>query len=139
MLKPRHACCILALTLCFFGCTKSVPSEEVALVKSGTLSACPDVPIGLAIDSFFNGAKWASGIGADGESKGKQLVNVEGEILFMDKPITAALQFVVDGEQKSFELHAMEFNGVPQNQLFMAALVRKICGEYATEQTGKEK
>jgi len=101
-------------------------SKEIKIVKSGHFENHPQKTVGEAIAGFMGNPRWESGTGIDGETKGKTLVNVKGKITFMDKEVTAALQFIVDTKAKTFQLHAFEMNGIPQNPFMIAALIEKI-------------
>ena len=101
-------------------------SPEIQMVKGGHLSQYPGKTIGEAIDGFFGAPAWESGTGSDGATKGKTLVNATRKITYMEKEITAAMQFVVNVEAGTFELSALEFNGIPQNALIRGVLIKKM-------------
>jgi len=130
-----HFLCLVSFSLAVTGCF--MESEEVRTVKDGHFSDHPEKTVGEAIDSFFANPRWESGIGVDGETKGKTLVNVKGRITYMEKEVTAGLQFIVDPEKGSFQLHAMEMNDVPQNYFLMAALVEKMFERNETPISGQ--
>ena len=74
------------------------------------------------VEGFMASPKWSSGI-AEGNIK---FVNVSGKMTYMEKPVTADIQFILKGE-KSFEFNALEFNEIPQNKLMAGALFTKMC------------
>ena len=47
--------------------------------------------------------------------------------MYQEKEVTALLQFLINGD--SFELGAVEFNGVPQNRFMGVGLLNKMCEE----------
>lgn len=114
---------ILSLSFFLFCCGES---KEIQIVKNGYLNGHPERTIGDAVNNFFGSPKWESGVGIDGETKGKTLVNVKGKMMFMDKEVTAALQFIVEKENGTFRLNACELNGIPQNMIMYAALIEKM-------------
>jgi len=99
---------------------------DVTMVKTGHLSAHPNIPVGKAIDHFMSGTRWEAVTGENG----KNYVNVRGRVTFMDKSVEAALQFLVDHKDEAFEANAFEMNGVPQNAFMMAAFIEKMFDEY---------
>ncbi len=102
-----------------------VPDEEhpnVAFVKTGHLTAYPNVPVGKAVDGFLASPRWEAVQGKDG----KEYVNLRGGAQFQNKPIRVTLQFRVDRKARSFEVNALEFNDLPQNDLMKVALLSKM-------------
>ena len=99
--------------------------EYVSMVKNGHLNINTSISLGKAIDGFFGSPKWESIIAADGN----HYVNVKGDIMYMDKKIEALLQYKVDIKSNTFEFHALEFNGIPQNVIVYSALISKMYGE----------
>ena len=122
---------ILALAMLVGGCSAKdvlslLDSPEIQLVKEGHLYDYPDKTVGEAVDGFFGSPSWESGEGIEGETKGKTLVDATGKITFMEKEITAAIQFVVDEKAGTFELLSLELNGIAQTALMRGALIRKM-------------
>lgn len=95
---------------------------NVTLVKEGHLTAYPNVPVGKAVDGFLVSPQWEAVQGNDGN----EYVNVRGGAQFQNKPIRVTLQFRVDRKAHSFEVNALEFNDLPQNDLMKMALVSKM-------------
>ena len=98
-------------------------SVEVQQVQAGVLDDCPEKTVQEMVDGFMGSPSWEA-IAAD---DGKTYVNVEGDIEYLEKPVRALLQFLVEGEQ--FEFNALEFNGVPQIELVAWALLATMCEE----------
>lgn len=114
----------ILLSLIISGCF--MESKEIKIVKSGHFDNHPEKTVGEAIEGFMSSPQWESGTGIDGETKGKTLVNVKGKITFMEKEVTAALQFIVDTTKETFQLNAFELNGIPQNPFMTVALIEKM-------------
>ena len=115
---------LLALSvLCLISCQNT---KEIELVKSGYFTNNKSKTVGQAVDGFFSDPKWESGIGVDGKTKGKTLVNMSGGMTYMEKSVNAKIQFMVDVEKSSFQLSAFELNGIPQNQLLILTLINKM-------------
>jgi len=98
-------------------------SVEVQQVQEGILDGCPEKTVQEMVDDFMGSPSWAA-IAAD---DGNTYVNVEGDIEYLEKPVRALLQFLIEGEQ--FEYNALEFNGVPQDPLTAMALLEVMCEE----------
>ena len=58
------------------------------------------------VDGFMGSPEWSSGIAKDNI----KFVNVSGQMTFMEKPITAEIQFILKGEE-SFEGKIITENG----------------------------
>ena len=102
----------------------------VVNVKEGTLNSYPDQLIGVAFASFFSKPPWIY-FKADTEEDG---VEFTGYCMYMEQEVKAKLQFLVDEETGDFEVGALSFNDVPQNELTTNALIEAIYkGEEFTE------
>jgi hypothetical protein len=113
---------LLALLTALFlaGC---LPDAEVTFVKEGTLDACEQKTVGQMASDYFGGPSWESGVADDGRT----YVNLTGQITFNEKPVDAAIQFLVHKSQERFEVNAFEMNGIPQNILMLNALLSNMC------------
>lgn len=107
------------------GCAQS-GNSTIKLVKNGFLIEFPGTPIGKAVDSFLSNPNWESGT----TQAGQVFVNVHGGMAFHGKPVRATIQFLVNKEAETFEFHAFELNGIPQNDLMKAALIQRVLEEY---------
>jgi hypothetical protein len=96
-------------------------NPEIEMVKSGHLSSYPNKTVGEGVSGFFGSPAWSSL-----ESDGTSYVNVKGQMTVFEKEVEGALQFKIDTSNSTFELNAIEFNGVPQNKLVQLALMKKI-------------
>lgn len=101
-------------------------SEDVKIVKQGSLVAFPNVPVGKALDRFMAGPTWEAGV----TSNGNHFVNVTGRVSYQGKNVKAMLQFAVDPTAKTFQARAVEFNDVPQPDLLALEILAKACTEY---------
>jgi hypothetical protein len=100
--------------------------EHITKVKNGSLSSHPGTPVGKALDHFLGHPQWT-----EGETKsGQQVVNVTGDVMFQGQRAKVLLQFMVNPEAGTFELYALELNGVGQNRLVQAAFMDKVFEEY---------
>jgi hypothetical protein len=119
-------CVILSLFL-----TACFDSSEVKKVKGGVLQLCPNHTVDQMVKGFMGSPTWESGKSADGDS----FVNVEGDITFQDKPVRATVQFIVKGDNFSF--NAFEMNGVPSANMIGIGMLNKMC--LSAEGTVEEK
>jgi hypothetical protein len=123
--RPRHSVLsflFVALCISAFLLLSCSSDENVQRVKASKLSGYTNKTIGEAIDGFFANPKWSSGT----SEQGVEFVNAEGKITYANKEVNAVLQFKLSKDKKTFEVNALEFNGVPQNQLMIAGLLDKI-------------
>ncbi|PLR95870.1 hypothetical protein [Bacillus sp. T33-2] len=97
-------------------------NEFVLSVKEGSLSSHPDVKIKDAFANFFSSSTWKYFQAETGE----RVVEFTGYCTYMEKKVKAKLQFIVEEGKESFEIGALEFNDVPQNDLTKAALIQAI-------------
>ena len=112
-----------ALIIVVVGCFLiSCETSEVEGVKNGTLSAFPDKSVGEAVDGFFGDPTWEVLIGEDGNT----YVNVEGTIQYMSKDLQTLIQFRLDHSNDTFKINALEFNGIPQSDAMLYALIEKM-------------
>ncbi len=122
------------LVICGCGDDKKNPASSgdlsdryVTMVRTGHFSShpAPEDPIGEVFDRYLANPKWESLTGTDGQ----HYVNVSGRLTYMGEPVTALIQFRVNYEAGTFVLSALEFNGVAQSVLMIAALVNDIYDE----------
>ena len=112
--------------LIMFGCGGGATDPSINLVKNGTFNAYPNQPIGDAVNKVMSNPKWESGIGIDGDTKGKTLVNLTGGVTYFEKPVEILWQFVVDETDQSFESYAIEMNGIPQGEDILYQLINLL-------------
>lgn len=97
--------------------------SDISSVKNGHFYSYDEMTVGEAVDNFFDNPKWSSGEPVDKALAGYTLVNCKGGISYYDEYAVAEIQFLVDKDDGSFELHAFEIDGVPQNDYMIGALI----------------
>lgn len=110
----------LLMATLFFSCGDS---QEVQMVKGGTLNSYPNKTLGQIIDGYVGSPKWESIVAKDGN----KYVNITGTVKYYERDTEIALQYKINGN--SFELNALEFNGVPQNLFMYGALMEEMYQE----------
>ena len=95
----------------------------VDLVKNGNLDNCPQKTLEQMADNFISSPSWESLVADDGLT----YVNLEGGITYDGMPITALIQFLINEDTDRFELNALEFNNIPQNEFMAMELLNKMC------------
>ncbi|MBU0613716.1 DUF4339 domain-containing protein [Patescibacteria group bacterium] len=100
-------------------------SDEISLVKNGILNSYPDKTVGEAVAGFFGNPHWEKITAKDGSV----YVNVEGDITYMGKDVSAMIQFRIYESNNTFEVNGFEINGLPQNQLMLHGLLGKMFGD----------
>ena len=117
---PMKILPVIFVMVLLYGCGGQ--SNEVLMVQGGKLGTCPSKTVQEMVDGFMGSPSWES-ITAD---DGFKYVNINGDITFQDKPVRATIQFKLDSD-KTFKFQALEFNEVPQNNLFAWGLLEKMC------------
>lgn len=97
----------------------------VVSVKEGHLSSYPNSAIGQAFKDFFSSPTWKY---FEAES-GENVVEFTGHCTYAGQEVKAKMQFIVDKNNGSFEIGALSFNDVPQNQLIKIALLEAVYGK----------
>ncbi|MBE4907866.1 hypothetical protein IMZ08_07340 [Bacillus luteolus] len=97
-------------------------NEFLLSVKGGQLNSYPDIIIEEAFNSFFSSPTWKYFEAETGE----HVVEFTGYCFYMEKKVKAKLQFLVVEGVDSFEIGALEFNDVPQNELTKIELIKAI-------------
>lgn len=108
--------CLFALI--FTGCGNDKYVEQV---RSGTMDMAPNVEVGRAFDNFFSNGKWKSFMSKQNE----RIVEFNGECTWNDRSAALMVQFKVD-KTASFEMGAMEINGVGLNNMEALLTLQKI-------------
>jgi hypothetical protein len=104
-------------------------NEFVLSVKGGTLQDYPEISIEEAFANFFSSPTWKYFQAETGE----HVVEFTGYCTYMEKKVKAKLQFLVEEGVETFEIGALEFNEVPQNNFTKAALLEAIYEPQASE------
>ena len=112
---------IVAVLLTVFVLISRDP-KEIQMVKTGRLNACSTRTVEQVVNGMFVSPKWKSEVptGASGN-----IIYVKGRVMYAEMDVEAVLKFVVNGN--IFEPYALEFNGVPQDELTMWELIALMC------------
>lgn len=105
-------------------------NEILLSVKNGTLMDHPDIKIDDAFTNFFSSPTWKYFQAETGED----VVEFTGYCEYAGKEVKAKLQFLVEEGKETFEIGALEFNEVPQNELMKVGLLAAIYEGDVTEQ-----
>lgn len=105
-----------------------IPGEHpnIHIVKTGSMSSYPNVPVGKAINAFLSNPQWVAVQGNDGNN----YVNVKGGASMQGKPVRVHLQFRVDSKAQTFQVNALEVNELPQNGFMAIGLMNAIFRDY---------
>ncbi|WP_243439166.1 hypothetical protein [Fundidesulfovibrio soli] len=115
----------LFLTLClvFSSSACFAYSEVVEWLRQQSFNKCKKYYMGHIVDNFLQNPRWESGETADGEV----VVNVRGRMDYAGKTVNALLQFTINSHNRSWNMNALELNGVPQDKDMRTALVEAMC------------
>ncbi len=108
------------------GCIGEKYDDNVKIVRKGTMTNYPNVPVGKAFDQFFSNGKWRSFTSTENQT----IVEFMGNCTFNNKPAKMTVQFVVNPQNKTFMLKYASINDVPLNLLESAGVLDKILSEY---------
>lgn len=128
ILELVSAVILLVIVVVFTLSSGGTGDKYVQLVRDGTLAAYPQMTVGEAFNGFLSNPKWES-VRSDDEVR---FVNVSGGIIYDDEDAEIVVQFIVDGENKSFQYYACEINNIPQNNLVVWGLFETIYGDAAS-------
>ena len=98
----------IGLLLLFNACGDT---QEVLMIKGGTLASCPSKTIEQMVDGYMDLPIWEDLIAEDE----KKYVNISGGIMYADKPVEAALQFKIN-QDETFEYNATSYE-IMQNSI----------------------
>jgi hypothetical protein len=104
------------------GCAPSEDEKLITLIKESTLTGYESKTVGDATTAFLGNPKWS----VQRTEDGNEYVTVTGSMTVAEKDVICALQFLVDTKNGVFQVQALEFNSVPQNQLMITALLTKM-------------
>lgn len=103
-------------------------SEEVKSVKGGYFTnysyddGYPNV--GRAFENYFSNPTWEAFTSDDD----MDIVEFNGKFMYYDDETDCCLQFQMY-EDGSFDIYAVEFNGIPQDKLTISVLLEDIMDE----------
>lgn len=128
ILELVSAVVLLVIVVVFTLSSGGTGDKYVQLVRDGTLEAYPQMTVGEAFNGFLSNPKWES-VRSDDEVR---FVNVSGGIIYDDEEAEIVVQFIVDGENESFQYYACEINNIPQNNLVVWGVFETIYGDAAS-------
>lgn len=94
---------------------------HVLSVKNGYLEDYADKSIGEAFEKFFGEPTWKY----FKSDTGKDVVEFTGFLVYQEAEVKARMQFLLN-EDNTFEIGALAFNDVPQNQLTTNAVITSV-------------
>lgn len=95
----------------------------IDLVKSTKLALCPNANIEQMVTAYMQSPALTE-VPSD---NGTGYVNIAGGITYLNKPIQAVIQFSVTPNTRYVMYNALEFNGIPQNQVMATGLLSNMC------------
>ena len=103
-------------------------SEEVRSVKNGHFQAYSSddgyPSVGEAFENYFGDTSWKAFTSDDD----MDIVEFNGTFMYYDDETDCCLQFQIY-EDGSFDIYAVEFNGIPQDKLTISVLLEKVMDE----------
>ena len=103
------------------GITGITDPSVVTSVKGGVLTSYPNKTVEQMVDKYFSYPKWEAIVATDRNT----YVNITGKISYDNKNVNVLMQYKVNTDN-SFELKALEFDGVPQNLIVYNALIESM-------------
>ena len=100
-------------------------NKYVQGVKNASPEQFPNKTYGDAFAGFFGTPAWKY---FDADS-GEKVVEFTGFCTYQNVEVKAKLQFIISEDGKTFEIGALSFNDVPQNQLIKTSLLEKAFSE----------
>ena len=103
-------------------------SSKVSSVKNGYFQAYSSDDgypnVGNAFENYFDDTSWKAFTSDDD----MEIVEFNGKFLYYDDETDCCLQFQTY-EDGSFDIYAVEFNGIPQDKLTISVLLEKVMDE----------
>lgn len=100
--------------------SNSGDNRYISLVKEGyPLDGSSSISYGEAFDYFFSNPTWEYFESTEDED----IVEFTGGCTYLDSPVTACIQFVLDVDNSTFEVSYVDFNGVPQGTAIWSELL----------------
>ncbi|SEC01570.1 hypothetical protein [Paenibacillus sp. GP183] len=97
-------------------------NKYVLGVKNGKNSSYPDVTYEQAFQNFFGSPTWKY----FRSTTGANVVEFSGYCTYADVEVKAVLQFIISDDEQTFQIGALSFNEVPQNELIKGLLLKKV-------------
>lgn len=114
---------LLLLGIFTAGCSGKY-DKNVMLVREGTMNMKPDVPLGKALDKFFDKSEWKSFTSTQNET----IVEFNGSGKWLDTYQTVRMQFSIIGNE--FNFRYMEINGMAIDTEIALGILFEILNEY---------
>lgn len=124
LIASLSACLLFACGLVlyfFFG-------SMVSSVKNATPLDYPNVTYGEAFGEYFHNPQWRH----FKSDTGKDIVEFTGNCLFQDAEVEATIQFLLNTDTGTTEIAFLALNDIPQNKLYLSALLSKVFQPYAS-------
>jgi len=112
-------------SLLLVGCGPDAEGS-LSLVKDGTWDGCPQKTLGKMATDYLPAPSWHFLVAEDG----RKYVNLSSKITYKGEPVDAVIQFLVHEEGDTFEIHAFEMDGIPQDGLILTALLTNMCTNF---------
>ncbi|MGR6544847.1 hypothetical protein [Paenibacillus tundrae] len=100
---------------------RDIDNPHVQSIKNGHLENYPTKSVGDAFNDFFGSPTWKHFKAETGE----EVVEFTGHMKYQETNLKARLQFVVN-ENGTFEIGALSFNDVPQNELIKNGVLSAV-------------
>ncbi|MET3290926.1 UNVERIFIED_CONTAM: Ca2+/Na+ antiporter [Brevibacillus sp. OAP136] len=97
-------------------------NKYVLGVKNGYPENYPDKTYNQAFENFFGNPNWKYFNATTGE----KVVEFTGYCTYQNVEVKAKIQFILSTDETSFEVGALSFNDVPQNELTKASLLKTV-------------
>lgn len=106
--------------------------QYIQMVVNGYRVEDPEHTYGEAFDAFFASPQWEFFVSDEDE----KVVEFTGDCTYLDAPVTACIQFVINETDNTFEATWLDFNGVPQNTLTLNSLITTAFEELVGDAAG---
>ncbi|MFD0715188.1 hypothetical protein [Paenibacillus sp. GCM10027626] len=107
---------------------RDINDPHVQSIKNGHLKNYPDKSVGDAFNDFFGSPTWKHFKAETGE----EVVEFTGHMTYKETKVKARLQFIVN-EDDTFEVGALSFNDVPQNELIKSGVLLAVFDKENTD------
>lgn len=101
----------------------------IYMVQNGCPEAYPEISYGDAFKYFFEDCHWRYFYA---EEKDKDVVEFHGNCLFDEEKINVGVQFLVDYEEGTFELHTTTIDNESQTKLISGLLMVSVFESYGS-------
>ena len=120
-MKLKLSALLTISSFLFVGCSST--DSRISLVQNGSMDYCPQSTVKEMVDNFVDSPKWSALVADDG----KDYVNVEGKIEYMEQPVDMLVQFNIDEKKETFEMNYFGINEISQDIFMQALLIEEMC------------